>query len=203
MPAISLRRGLRAIDSFTRRMNIMDSRERESSCDSRSGPGDCGQIYDDIRAVHAGGKAYGIAAARQSDLGYVNRRSAIAADERGALLPEAHVAADLASIERGGILAIWFANDHEANRRALQHDKIEAHACAVHRSNRHADDVAIRRELLSIRRGSGDARINKFGGKGKNHHEAQKCRGRGPNPLALMFMLAKAPLRRIFVGLHA
>src|SRR5579863_9650104 len=200
-PVRSLRRGLREMDSFSRRINILYTQHETYSFsfrNLRTGGGNRGQAYDDIPVLNVRRKSNRIAAAGQTNLRNIYRRATIAADQRRTLLPIALRAANLASIERRGVLATRLAEHHEANQGVLHIHGIETDLDAIHRCNWHANDVADGDKPRRSRRRGRGARVNEFGGQRKNHHQAEKRCCCCPNAAAAMLMLAKALLRRIF-----
>ena len=118
----TLRRGLRTKDSPTRRANIA------SGVNLGGGVAQRRKVHDHFASFNARFHADGIAAARLADRRYINRRAAIPADHALAFLAVTGSAANLAGIQRHGVIAILFMNHKKANHGAVHLGLVEMQA---------------------------------------------------------------------------
>ena len=81
--------------------------------------GERGEINDHLARLHVRFQGDWIAPSTFADRGNVNRGAAVPANDVQPFLPVTDRSANLAGVERGGVVAVWFVDHEEANHGAV------------------------------------------------------------------------------------
>ncbi len=138
----SLRRGCRAKESLRMRQNTECVRLLRNFA---RGVGEGRKIDHQLLPSTCDGTATGLQPPGLADAGHVDRRSAVAANHVGSVLPVARPSADHASVQRRAPTAVGLANDDEAQRGVVHFDLEKMQIAVAHIRRRYVHRAVLRR----------------------------------------------------------